>query len=153
MKNNKLLALSLLACTLLAGCDEGTKVQNGEKPVGNVVIDSTNTLDTNLTLQSFYESLKTSNGGAKAVEVLLEKLSNAEYSDEILADTSKAFSVKSYHTTASLQKEISESEDYLGYTNLVGEGIEVVLSDGESIIEYFDLFALIKSATNSSLNE
>lgn len=108
MKNNKLLALSLLACTLLAGCDEGTKVQNGEKPVGNVVIDSTNTLDTNLTLQSFYESLKTSNGGAKAVEVLLEKLSNAEYSDEILADTSKAFSVKSYHTTASLQKEISE---------------------------------------------
>ena len=108
MKNNKLLALSLLACTLLAGCDEGTKVQNGEKPVGNVVIDSTNTLDTNLTLQSFYENLKSSNGGAKAVEVLLEKLSNAEYSDEILADTSKAFSVKSYHTTASLQKEISE---------------------------------------------
>ena len=108
MKNNKLLALSLLACTLLAGCDEATKVQNGEKPVGNVVIDSTNTLDTNLTLQSFYESLKTSNGGAKAVEVLLDKLANAEYSDTILADTSRPFSVKSYHTTASLQKEISE---------------------------------------------
>ena len=106
MKNNKLLALSLLACTLLAGCDEATKVQNGEKPVGNVVIDSTNTLDTNLTLQSFYESLKTSNGGAKAVEVLLDKLANAEYSD--LDNTSNAFSVKSYHTTASLQKEISE---------------------------------------------
>lgn len=108
MKNNKLLALSLLACTLLAGCDEATKVQNGEKPVGNVVIDSTNTLDTNLTLQSFYESLKTSNGGAQAVEVLLDKLANAEYSDTILADTSRPFSVKSYHTTASLQKEISE---------------------------------------------
>ncbi len=113
MKNNKLLALSLLACTLLAGCDESTKVQNGEKPVGNVVIDSTNTLDTNLTLQSFYESLKTSNGGAKAVEVLLDKLANAEYSDTILADTSRPFSVKSYHTTASLQEEISEKFENL----------------------------------------
>ena len=108
MKRNKLLALSLLACTLLAGCDENTKVQNGEKPVGNVVVDSTTTLDTNLTLQNFYESLKTSNGGAKAVEVLLEKIANAEYSDEVLADTSREFSVKSYHTTASLQKEITE---------------------------------------------
>ena len=113
MKNNKLLALSLLACTLLAGCDESTKVQNGEKPVGNVVIDSTNTLDTNLTLQNFYESLKTSNGGAKAVEVLLDKLANAEYSDTILADTSRPFSVKSYHTTASLQEEISEKFENL----------------------------------------
>ena len=108
MKTNKLLALSLLACTLLAGCDENTKVQNGEKPVGNVVVDSTTTLDTTLTLQNFYESLKTSNGGAKAVEVLLEKIANAEYSDEVLADTSREFSVKSYHTTASLQKEITE---------------------------------------------
>ena len=108
MKTNKLLALSLLACTLLAGCDENTSVQNGEKPVGNVVVDSTTTLDTTLTLQNFYESLKTSNGGAKAVEVLLEKIANAEYSDEVLADTSREFSVKSYHTTASLQKEITE---------------------------------------------
>lgn len=46
-------------------------------------------------------------------------------------------------TSQLLQKEISESEDYLGYTNLVGEGIEVILSDGESIIEYFDLLKLV----------
>ena len=59
MKKNKLLALSLLACTLLAGCEEGTKVQNGDKPIGNVQVGSDVTLDTNLTLQNFYESLKT----------------------------------------------------------------------------------------------
>ena len=113
MKKNRLLALSLLACTLLAGCEEGTKVQNGDKPIGNVQVGSDVTLDTNLTLQNFYESLKESNGGAKAVEVLLDKLASAEYSDEVLADTSKEFSVKSYHTTSSLQDEISEKfEDF-----------------------------------------
>ena len=47
MKKNRLLALSLLACTLLAGCEEGTKVQNGDKPIGNVQVGSDVTLDTN----------------------------------------------------------------------------------------------------------
>lgn len=109
MKKNRLLVLSLLACTLLAGCDENTFVQNGENPVGNVGANGS-TLDTNLTLQKFYEDLKTSNGGSIAVEKLLDMIAEIEYSDEFLAheDANEAFSVKSYHTTASLQKEITE---------------------------------------------
>lgn len=136
MKKNKLLALSLLACTLLAGCEEGTKVQNGEKPVGNVVIDSTNTLDTNLTLQNFYESLKASEGGAQAVKVLLKKLAEEEYSDKILADTSRPFSVKSYHTTASLQKEISEK--FEGFTENKAYFDEDGEFDVEKLREYVE---------------
>lgn len=44
-----------------------------------------------------------------------------------------------------LQKEISESQDYLGYTSLVGEGIEITLSDKDEsyIIEYSDLLRLV----------
>lgn len=136
MKKNRLLALSLLACTLLAGCEEGTKVQNGDKPIGNVQVGSDVTLDTNLTLQNFYESLKESNGGAKAVEVLLDKLASAEYSDEVLADTSREFSVKSYHTTSSLQDEISEKfEDFTeNKTYFDDDGV----FDAESFKEYVE---------------
>ncbi len=136
MKKNRLLALSLLACTLLAGCEEGTKVQNGDKPIGNVQVGSDVTLDTNLTLQNFYESLKESNGGAKAVEVLLDKLASAEYSDDVLADTSREFSVKSYHTTSSLQDEISEKfEDFTeNKTYFDDEGV----FDAESFKEYVE---------------
>lgn len=136
MKKNRLLALSLLACTLLAGCEEGTKVQNGDKPIGNVQVGSSVTLDTNLTLQNFYESLKESNGGAKAVEVLLDKLASAEYSDEVLADTSREFSVKSYHTTSSLQDEISEKfEDFTeNKTYFDDDGV----FDAESFKEYVE---------------
>lgn len=136
MKKNRLLALSLLACTLLAGCEEGTKVQNGDKPIGNVQVGSDVTLDTNLTLQNFYESLKESNGGAKAVEVLLDKLASAEYSDDVLADTSREFSVKSYHTTSSLQDEISEKfEDFTeNKTYFDDDGV----FDAESFKEYVE---------------
>ena len=42
-----------------------------------------------------------------------------------------------------LEKEINEAEDYLGYTALVGEGIEVILSDGDDIIYYYDLLKLV----------
>ena len=57
-KNNKVLLLSLLACSILAGCDDSTKVQDGEKPVA-VVEDSSNAkLDTALSKQKFYENLK-----------------------------------------------------------------------------------------------
>ena len=136
MKKNRLLALSLLACTLLAGCEEGTKVQNGDKPIGNVQVGSDVTLDTNLTLQNFYESLKESNGGAKAVEVLLDKLASAEYSDDVLADPSREFSVKSYHTTSSLQDEISEKfEDFTeNKTYFDDDGV----FDAESFKEYVE---------------
>lgn len=113
MKKNKLLALSaLLACTLLAGCEENTKVQDGDKPIGGVTTGD-QTLDTNLTLQKFYEDLKDSNGGSKAIEKLIDKIAGIEYSDENLARdltaaSSDGFDVRYYHTTASLQKEIAE---------------------------------------------
>ena len=62
MKKNRLLALSLLACTLLAGCDENTMVQNGSDYVGTVTVTDKDgnqiKLDTTtLTLQKFYEDL------------------------------------------------------------------------------------------------
>ena len=57
MKRNKLLALSLLACTLLAGCKDEQTLQNGSNPVGNVQAGDV-TLDTVLDLQKFYDSLK-----------------------------------------------------------------------------------------------
>lgn len=44
-----------------------------------------------------------------------------------------------------LQNEIAEAEDYLGYTPLVGEGIEVILSDGNDIIQYYDLLKLVNN--------
>ena len=85
MKKNKLLVLSLLACTLLASCDDEDLLINGSNPVGNVdAQDKENSdvsLDTVLTLQDLYDSLKTSQGGAKAVEVLLDKIAELEYVD------------------------------------------------------------------------
>ncbi len=44
-----------------------------------------------------------------------------------------------------LEQEISEAEDYLGYSALVGEGIEITLSDTDesNIIEYSDLLTLV----------
>jgi hypothetical protein len=62
MKRNKLLVLSLLACTLLASCDDENLLINGSNPVGNV--DAVNKdngsvqLDTTLNLQKLYDSLK-----------------------------------------------------------------------------------------------
>ena len=45
MKRNKLLVLSLLACTLLASCDEEDLLINGSNPVGNVdAVDLLNVL-------------------------------------------------------------------------------------------------------------
>ena len=119
MKRNKLLVLSLLACTLLASCDEEDLLINGSQEVGNV--DAVNKengkveLDTVLTLQDLYDSLKTSQGGAKAVEVLLEKIAELEYVDSTKTDkvtlktfASEKFDVKSYHTQAAFTEEISE---------------------------------------------
>ncbi len=113
MKRNKLFALStLLACTLLASCEENTEVQNGNNPIGNVSA-SDQALDTNLTLQKFYNDLKESSGGSKAIEKLIDKIAGIEYSDENLARdltaaSSDGFDVRYYHTTASLQKDIAE---------------------------------------------
>lgn len=119
MKKNKLLVLSLLACTLLASCDEENLLIDGSNPVGNVdAVDKNNSdvsLDTVLTLQDLYDSLKTSQGGTKAIEVLLEKISELEYVDTTKTDkvtlksfASEKFDVKSYHTQQALVKEISE---------------------------------------------
>lgn len=151
MKKNKLLILPLLACSLLTGCDENTFVQNGSDPVGNVNVGDTN-LQTVLNLQKFYEDLKESNGGAVAVEKLIEKLASIEYSDEKLASTEETHSVQDYHTTESLQKEIQEKfEDivdgtsYLdddgefdpeAYKEYVEETLDFEVTDGETSSKY-----------------
>ena len=151
MKKNKLLILPLLACSLLTGCDENTFVQNGSNPVGNVNVGDTN-LQTVLNLQKFYEDLKESNGGAVAVEKLIEKLASIEYSDEKLASKEETHSVQDYHTTESLQKEIQEKfEDivdgtsYLdddgefdpeAYKEYVEETLDFEVSDGETSSKY-----------------
>ena len=114
MKKNRLLALSLLACTLLAGCDENTMVQNGSDYVGTVTVTDKDgnqiTLDTTtLTLQKFYEDLKTSSGGSVAVEKLLEALSKHEYlKSETEFVKSEKHSVKNYHTMDSFKADIEE---------------------------------------------
>ena len=151
MKKNKLLILPLLACSLLASCDENTFVQNGSNPVGNVV-DGNTTLDTVLDLQNFYEDLKQSSGGAVAVEKLIEKLASIEYSDTKLATKEESHSVQDYHTTESLQKEIQEvfekivdGTSYLdddgvfdpeAYKEYVAETLDFEVTEGETSAKY-----------------
>ena len=124
MKRNKLLVLSLLACTLLASCDEENLLINGSNPVGNVEAQDKESnevsLDTVLNLQNLYDSLKSSEGGAKAVEVLLDKIAELEYVDTTKTESvtlkkfaSEKFDVKSYHTQAAFTEEITEKfEDF-----------------------------------------
>lgn len=88
MKKNKLLLLSLLASTLLVGCEESTFIGGGDTPVGGVELDGNKT-DTILTKQDLYEQLKSSSGGAKAVERLIEMLAEAEYGYKVDATTGK----------------------------------------------------------------
>lgn len=115
MKRNRLVVLSLLACTLLAGCDEENTLLNGSNPVGNVQAGE-ETLDTTLDLQSFYDSLKETSGGSVAVEKLIEKIAELEYVDSAVEDkvalrtsfsSEKSFSVKDYHVSA-FTKDIEE---------------------------------------------
>ena len=125
MKRNKLLALSLLACTLLAGCKDEQTLQNGSNPVGNVQAGDV-TLETVLDLQKFYDSLKDTSGGSVAVEKLLEKIAELEYVDSTVEDkvtlkstfsTEEKFSVKDYHVAA-FTKEIEEKfEDVVDGTS------------------------------------
>ena len=129
MKRNKLLALSLLACTLLAGCKEENTLQNGSNPVGNVQAGDV-TLDTVLDLQKFYDSLKDTSGGSVAVEKLLEKIAELEYVDSAVEEkvalkstfsTEDKFSVKDYHVDA-FTKEIEEKfEDVVDGTSYLDD--------------------------------
>ncbi|MCI5744862.1 MAG: hypothetical protein MR270_01100 [Erysipelotrichaceae bacterium] len=156
MKNNKkLLVLSLLACTLLTGCDDVTKVQNGSDAVGKVTA-SGEELETILTLQDLYESLKETNGGSVVVDKLLEKIASIEYSDDALATTRPVedgkFDVRNYRTTASLQKDIAKKfEDivdgtsYLdddgnfdpeAYKEYVSETLDYEVRDGQTSEKY-----------------
>ena len=133
MKRNKLLVLSLLACTLLASCDDENLLINGSNPVGGVdAVDKDNgnvSLDTVLNLQDLYDSLKSSEGGAKAVEVLLQKIAELEYVDTTKTEkvtlktfASEKFDVKSYHTETSFTKEISEKfEDIVDGTSYLDD--------------------------------
>ena len=63
MKKNKLLVLSLLASTLLVGCEEGTFVTKGSEALGGVgVVDQSGNavsgekLETTLKFQDLYEN-------------------------------------------------------------------------------------------------
>lgn len=155
MKKNKLLVLSLLACSLLTGCDSNTFVQNGSNPVGVVSGSGDIKLDTTLTLQKFYENLRTSNGGSMAVDKLLDKIAEIEYSDAVLANAlSREFDVKSYHTTASLQKDIAkvfedviESDSYKdddgnfdpeAYKEYVEETLDYEVNEGTTSANYIN---------------
>ena len=64
MKKNKLLLLSLLASTLLVGCDKDTFIKNGDdKVIDKITVsdkDGSGTdISVDLTLQDLYETLKT----------------------------------------------------------------------------------------------
>ena len=147
MKKNKLLVLSLLACTLLASCDEEDLLINGSNPVGNVdAADKNNSdvsLDTVLTLQDLYDNLKTSQGGTKAIEVLLEKIAELEYVDTTKTEkvtlktfASEKFDVKSYRTQEALIKEISEKfEDVVEGTSYLDDNGEF---DAEEYKDYIE---------------
>ena len=118
MKKNKLLLLSLLASTLLVGCDKTTQIPNGDD---KVVSDFTGTdkdgnkvdLTVDLNLQKLYENLKTSAGGAKAIEVILEKIAHYEYlgnseSNIEVGFGGEKFNVKNYHTSTAFKADIAE---------------------------------------------
>lgn len=64
-----------------------------------------------------------------------------EYEDELLNDA---------NTSSILENEVKESEAYLGYTSLKGQGIIVTLKDNDIYnIEYQDLLRLINELNNA----
>lgn len=110
MKKNRLIVLSLLASTLLASCgDKNTEVLKGSDPVGTVKAGETS-YNTNLNLQDFYATLKTSNGGSTAVDKLIEKIASIEYSEDNLTkfSTDEKFDVRDYHTKDSIIEDIEK---------------------------------------------
>ena len=162
MKRNKLLVLSLLACTLLASCDEEDLLINGSNPVGNV--DAVNKdngsvqLDTTLNLQKLYDSLKEGEGGSKAVEVLLDKIAELEYVDTTKTDkvtlktfASDKFDVKSYHTQAAFTKEISEKfEDIVDGTSYLDDNGNFDPEEYKDYIEETFDYELVEASTTAS---
>ena len=163
MKKNKWLVLSLLACTLLASCNDEDLLINGSNPVGNVdAVDKDNgkvSLDTVLTLQDLYESLKTSQGGTKAVEVLLEKIAELEYVDAsntervaIKSHQSEKFDVRNYHTTATFTEEINEKFETIvdGTSYLDDEGDFDAEEYKDYVEETFDYELKEATADNAS---
>ena len=162
MKRNKLLVLSLLACTLLASCDDENLLINGSDPVGNV--DAVNKdngsvqLDTTLNLQKLYDSLKEGEGGSKAVEVLLDKIAELEYVDTTKTDkvtlktfASDKFDVKSYHTQAAFTKEISEKfEDIVDGTSYLDDNGNFDPEEYKDYIEETFDYELVEASTTAS---
>lgn len=162
MKRNKLLVLSLLACTLLASCDDENLLINGSDPVGNV--DAVNKdngsvqLDTTLNLQKLYDSLKEGEGGSKAVEVLLDKIAELEYvettkTDKVTLKTfaSDKFDVKSYHTQAAFTKEISEKfEDIVDGTSYLDDNGNFDPEEYKDYIEETFDYELVEASTTAS---
>ncbi len=162
MKRNKLLVLSLLACTLLASCDDENLLINGSNPVGNVgAVDKENadvSLDTTLNLQKLYDSLKSSEGGAKAVEVLLEKIAELEYVDTTKTEkvtlktfASEKFDVRSYHTQTSFTKEITEKfEDVVDGTSYLDDNGDFDAEEYKDYIEETYDYDLVEVSASAS---
>ena len=112
MKKTRTLLLSLLACTILAGCDNSTVVEKGSDPVGYVEDASNNKIDTALTKQKLYENLKSSSGGSEAVSQLIKLLSKDVYKDLLAGNDFVAaggtFDVRTYRTQAAFIAEIEK---------------------------------------------
>ena len=136
-KNRKVLLLSLLACSILVGCDETTQVQEGSKPVGTVQ-DSGAQLDTALTKQKLYENLKASSGGSEAVSQLIKLLSKDVYKDLLAGNdfqaTGDSFDVRTYRTQAAFISEIEKKfQDIVDGTSYRDDDGEF---DGQAYKEY-----------------
>jgi len=120
MKKRNLLVFTLIASTLLAGCDDDTFVSyDKEAKVATVADASENNYDAVLKIQDYYTRLKESNGGTVALDSLLVKLARIEYTKDPNSETKVEikdsfenvdgkFNVKNYRTNASFKKEIQE---------------------------------------------
>lgn len=109
MNKKTLLLSSLLTLGLLTGCNKTATVENGKDPLGNAGVD----YQTKLNIQKFYESLKTSAGGEKAMEKLLDRLFELEYANGIsttdgFKNTDGSFNVREYRTLDSFKKDIND---------------------------------------------
>lgn len=123
MNKKPLLLSSLLTLGLLTGCNKTATVENGDDPVGNAGVD----YQTKLNIQKFYESLKTSTGGEKAMEKLLDRLFELEYATGVATtdgfkNADGTFNVREYRTTEAFKKDINDQfQDIVDGTSYVDE--------------------------------
>ena len=164
MKKSNLLVLSLMACTLLASCDEDNLLIDGSNPVGNVgAVDQNGSsveLDTVLTLQDFYDSLKESAGGSVAMEKLLERIAELEYVDSSVTEkvalkssfgTGETFDVRNYRTAEAFTEEIEEKfEDVIDGSSYLDDDGEFDAEQYKDYIEETFDYELEESTSSAS---